>query len=249
MMRASIALVISAGFAFAAKGFLFDELIFGPIQPDFPTYRAFCALSAYLNTEVFCFTEVPFEVLNMRMSGQFQMHLWVSLIGGLILAFPYVFWEIWRFIKPGLHEKEQRSSRGIIFYITLLFLLGVLFGYYIIVPLSVQFLGGYVVSLEVVNRIDLTSYISMISSVTLATGLLFQLPIAVYFLSKLGLVTPELLKAYRRHAIVVILLLSAIITPPDIASQILVTLPVLVLYQISILVSRRIAKRKSNETA
>ncbi len=249
LMRASIALVISAGIAFSAKGFLFDQLIFGPIQPEFPTYQAFCKLSSYLNTEVFCFDEVPFEVLNMRMSGQFQMHLWVSLIGGLILAFPYVFWEIWRFIKPGLHAKEQHSSRGIIFYITLLFMLGVLFGYYIIVPLSVQFLGGYVVSLEVVNRIDLTSYISMISSVTLATGLLFQLPIAVYFLSKLGLVTPELLKTYRKHAIVVILLVSAIITPPDIASQILVTLPVLILYQISILVSRRIVKRNKTETA
>ena len=120
-----------------------------------------------------------------------------------------------------------------------------MFGYYVIVPLSIQFLGTYTVSAEVVNRIDLTSYISMVSSITLATVILFQLPIVVYFLSKLGMVTPVLLKQYRRHAIVGILLLSAIITPPDLASQILVTLPVLLLYQISIMVSRRIVKRKA----
>ena len=192
---------------------------------------------------------MPFELLNMRMSGQFQMHLWVSIVAGMIVAFPYVFWEIWRFILPGLHPNERKNSKGVILFTTILFMLGVLFGYYIIVPLSVQFLGTYAVSAEVVNRIDLTSYISMVSSVTLASGILFQLPIAVYFLSKIGVVTPELLKTYRRHAIIGILLLSAIITPPDIASQVLVTLPVLFLYQISITVSRRIVKRKKAATS
>lgn len=245
LMRASIAAVIFSVVVFFAKGLVFDLIIFGPKQPDFWTYRMFCLVSGYVGGSVFCFDEVPFEIINMRMSGQFQMHLWVSLIGGLIVSFPYIFWEIWRFIKPGLHEEERKSSRGVVFYTTLLFLLGVLFGYYVIVPLSVQFLGTYVVTDEVVNRIDLTSYISMISSVTLATGLLFQLPIVVYFLSRLGMVTPKLLRAYRRHAIVGILLLSAIITPPDVASQILVTLPVLILYQISIMVSARIVKRKA----
>ena len=177
------------------------------------------------------------------------MHLWVSIVAGMIVAFPYVFWEIWRFILPGLHPNERKNSKGVILFTTILFMLGVLFGYYIIVPLSVQFLGTYAVSAEVVNRIDLTSYISMVSSVTLASGILFQLPIAVYFLSKIGVVTPELLKTYRRHAIIGILLLSAIITPPDIASQVLVTLPVLFLYQISITVSRRIVKRKKAATS
>ena len=166
-------------------------------------------------------------------------------MAGAIIALPSVFWEVWRFVKPGLHETERKSSKGVIFFTTVLFLLGVLFGYYVIVPLSIQFLGTYRVSAEVVNRIDLTSYISMVSSITLATGILFQLPIVVYFFSKLGMLTPELLKQYRRHAIVGILLLSAVITPPDLASQILVTLPVLLLYQISIMVSRRIVKRKA----
>ncbi|MEL0145945.1 MAG: twin-arginine translocase subunit TatC [Schleiferiaceae bacterium] len=244
LMRSSIVVVIFSVVAFLGKAIIFDQIIFGPKQPNFPTYTFFCWLSSYIGGDVFCFDEVPFELLNMRMSGQFQMHLWVSLVAGLIIGFPYVFWEIWRFIKPGLHQNEQKSSRGVIFFTTLLFVAGVLFGYYVIVPLSVQFLGTYAVSAEVVNRIDLTSYISMVSSVTLATGILFQLPIAVYFLSKVGVVTPTLLKNYRRHAIVGILLLSAIITPPDIASQVLVTLPVLVLYQISIMVSRRVLKRK-----
>lgn len=193
---------------------------------------------------MFCFNEMPFELLNMRMSGQFQMHLWVSLVAGIIIAFPYVFWELWRFIQPGLLQNERKSSRGVLVFTTILFLFGVLFGYYVIVPLSVQFLGTYTVSSQIFNRIDLTSYISMVSSVTLATGILFQLPIVVYFLSKLGVVTPVLLKTYRRHAIVGILLLSAIITPPDIASQILVTFPVLILYQISIGVSRRVSKNR-----
>ncbi|MBA4738446.1 MAG: twin-arginine translocase subunit TatC [Cryomorphaceae bacterium] len=245
LMRASIAIVVFAVVAFLSKEIIFDTIIFGPKQMDFPTYTFFCWLSGFVGGEVFCFDEMPFELLNMRMSGQFQMHLWVSLVAGIIIAFPYVFWEIWRFIQPGLHEKERKNSRGVILFTTVLFILGVLFGYYIIVPLSVQFLGTYTVSSEIFNRIDLTSYISMVSSVTLATGILFQLPIAVYFLSKIGVVTPELLKTYRRHAIVGILLLSAIITPPDIASQILVTLPVLILYQISIMVSRRIIKNKA----
>ena len=249
LMRSSIAVMVFFALAFVSKEIIFDLIIFGPKQPKFPTYTFFCWLSGYVGGDLFCFDEVPFELVNMRMSGQFQMHLWVSFVAGLIIAFPYVFWEIWRFIKPGLHQNEKKSSRGVIFFTTLLFLSGVLFGYYVIVPLSVQFLSTYAVSLEVVNRIDLTSYISLVSSVTLATGILFQLPIAVYFLSKVGVVTPDLLKKYRRHAIVTILLISAIITPPDIASQVLVTLPVLVLYQISIMVSRRVLKNKNKKIA
>ena len=245
LVRSSIAIFFFAVVAFLSKEVIFDVIIFGPKQMDFPTYTFFCWLSSYVGGNVFCFDEMPFELLNMRMSGQFQMHLWVSLVAGVIIAFPYVFWEIWRFIQPGLHECERKNSRGVILFTTVLFLLGVLFGYYVIVPLSVQFLGTYTVSSEIFNRIDLTSYISMVSSVTLATGILFQLPIAVYFLSKLGVVTPDLLKTYRRHAIVGILLLSAIITPPDIASQILVTFPVLILYQVSIGVSRRIIKSRA----
>ena len=184
LMRSSIMVVIFSVFAFLGKAIIFDQIIFGPKQPDFPTYTFFCWLSTFFGGDVFCFDEVPFELLNMRMSGQFQMHLRVSLVAGLIIGFPYVFWEIWRFIKPGLHKNEQKSSRGVIVFTTLLFVAGVLFGYYVIVPLSVQFLGTYAVSSEVVNRIDLTSYISMVSSVTLVQESYSNYPLRYTFCPK-----------------------------------------------------------------
>ena len=177
------------------------------------------------------------------MSGQFTTHVWVSFIGGLIVSFPYVFWELWRFIKPGLYEKEQNYTRGIVLYASVLFLLGVLFGYYLIAPLSVNFLGGYQVSTAVYNTIDLNSYISTVTTLTLATGATFEMPILVYFLTKIGLIGPTFLRTYRRHAIVVLLIIAAIITPPDVISQVIVTLPLLLLYEISILIAARVEKK------
>jgi sec-independent protein translocase protein TatC len=165
------------------------------------------------------------------------------LIAGLIISFPYVFWELWRFVKPALHQGEQKYSRGIVFYTSLLFVLGVLFGYYFAAPLSVNFLGNYQVSAQVANQISLNSFISTITTICLANGLLFQLPVLVYFLSKLGLITPEFLRKYRKHALVCLLLLAAIITPPDIMSQIMVTFPLMILYEISIKISSRFQQK------
>lgn len=241
LMRSVLAVLLFSVLAFLLP--IFDEIFLAVKEPDFPTYRFFCWLSGLMGGSVFCFEEVPIQVMNTKMAGQFQMHLWMSFVSGLILAFPYVFWEIWRFIQPGLRQNEKKSSRGVIFFTTLLFLSGVLFGYYIISPLSIQFLGTYQLSAEIANMIDMSNYINLISSVTLATGLLFQLPIVVYFLSRLSIVTPDLLKKYRRHAIVIILSISAIITPPDITSQVLVTVPVVLLYQLSIFISRRVIKK------
>tara|TARA_R110002167_G_scaffold123523_11_gene302514 strand:- start:263 stop:775 length:513 start_codon:yes stop_codon:yes gene_type:complete len=161
------------------------------------------------------------------------------------MSFPYILWEVWRFIKPGLKESEKSYSRWILFFAGILFALGVLFGYYLIVPLSLQFLGSYSVSAEVTNLIDLLSYISTVSTVTLATGIIFELPIAVYFLAKTGIITAGFMRTYRRHAIVLILILSAVITPPDIASQILVSVPILILYEISIKIAKRIEKNQA----
>ena len=188
---------------------------------------------------MFCFSNPPFELLNTKMAGQFTTHLWVSILGGIVLSFPYALWEIWRFIAPGLTPKERRASRGILLGSSLLFFFGIAFGYWLISPLSVQFLGSYSVSQEVINRIDLVSFMRTVSSVTLASGILFELPVLVYFLSRAGILTPEVMKKYRRHSIVGVLLLSAVITPPDIFSQILVALPVLLLYEGSIGISRR----------
>ncbi len=248
LVRSVIAIVGFAIVAFVFKYILFDIIIFGPKSPDFFTYRAFCSLSQKVGVkEIFCMDEFPFDILNTKMAGQFSTHIWVSLIAGFILAFPYVLWEVWRFIKPGLHENERSNSRGVIFFASVLFLSGVLFGYYLIAPLSVQFLGGYRVSAEVTNFIELNSYIATVSTVTLASGLIFELPILVYFFAKIGLLTPEWMKKYRRHSFVMILILSAIITPPDISSQILVCLPIVFLYEISIKICKRVVKRQRKE--
>lgn len=248
LVRATIAILIGASLAFLNKYLLFDIIIFGPRQPDFVTYRLFCEFTTWLTgTGLMCLTEMPFEILNTKMAGQFSTHIWVSLIAGFILAFPYVLWEVWRFIKPGLRDSEKRYSRGILFFASILFLMGVLFGYFLIAPLSVQFLGTYRVSTEVTNFIELNSFITTVSTVTLATGLIFELPIIVYFLARLGLLTPEWMRTYRKHAFVLILILSAIITPPDISSQVLVCLPIIGLYEISIKICARVVKRQQRE--
>lgn len=174
------------------------------------------------------------------------MHVMSSLVIGLIFAFPYVFWEFWRFISPALMSNEKKHARWAVFSSSMLFLLGVLFGYYLILPLSVHFLGTYIVSEQVLNQINLTSYISTTMSVVLASGVVFELPIVMYFLSKIGLVTPQFLRKYRKHAIVIVLIVAAIITPPDIFSQILVSIPLLILYEVSILLSASI-QRKQNK--
>ena len=171
-------------------------------------------------------------------------HIMISLIAGIVVAFPYIFYEFWKFMQPALYQKERNVARGAVFYSSLLFMLGILFGFYLISPLSVNFLGNYSVSEQVKNTINLKSYISTVASVTLASGLIFELPVVVYFLTKVGLVTPEFLKKYRRHSLVIILVLSAIITPPDIFSQVMVAVPLLVLYEISIRISRNIIRKE-----
>lgn len=243
LVRASIAILFFALIAFLGKSILFDDIIFGPRQVDFPTYEFFCKATRYLEVkEIFCMAEMPFIILNTKMAGQFSTHIWVSLIAGFILAFPYILWEVWRFIKPGLHINERTYSRLILFFAAILFSAGVLFGYFLIVPLSIQFLGTYSISAEVNNLIDLMSYISTVATITLAAGLIFELPIIVYFLARTGLLTPEWMRTYRRHAFVLTLILSAVITPPDITSQILVALPIVVLYEISIGICARVVR-------
>lgn len=245
LVRSALVLMLWAIIAFLGKGLLFDQIIFAPKQPNFLTYRFFCQGSQFLGLPpLFCLEEMPFGLLNTKMAGQFSTHIWVSLIAGFILAFPYILWEFWRFVSPGLRSEERAYSRWVLFFGGLLFLLGVLFGYFLIVPLSLQFLGGYSLSNEINNLIDLGSYISTISTVSMATGLIFELPVVVYFLARAGLVTPAFLRTYRRHSLVVILILSAIITPPDVASQILVTLPILILYEVSIKIAARVERKQ-----
>ncbi len=245
LVRSSAAIFIFALIAFINKEFLFDKLILAPKNADFPTYRFLCILGQKLNLdESICIKELSFTLINIDMSGQFSTHMSVSLYAGIVLAFPYVIWELWRFIKPGLHNHERKYANGIVFFTSLLFFMGVLFGYYVVTPMSVNFLGTYQVSALVANQISLGSFISTVTTLTLMTGVVFELPILVYFLTKIGVLTPEFMRNYRRHAIVVLLIISAIITPPDVTSQILVCIPLLALYEISIFVSAYVLKKQ-----
>jgi sec-independent protein translocase protein TatC len=250
LIRASLSVLIIGFGAFLAKDFIFDTLIFGPKKADFFTYELFCNISKMMGQGTsFCIEELPFRIQSRAVSGQFSAHLWTSITAGFILAFPYILMEFWRFISPGLHAHEKRNARGFIFIASFLFFIGVLFGYYIVTPLSINFLGSYTVSNEVFNDFDLDSYISLLRAAVLSSGFIFELPILMYFFTKIGLVTPDFLRNNRKFSIVIVLSISAIITPPDIASQIIVTIPILILYEVSIFISKIVYKRqqKANE--
>ncbi len=242
----SAAFILSAGITlFVCKTWLFETVLFGPRRIDFASFRAWCWLSETIGAgEALCVKEIRYELINTTMLGNFTTHILVSAIGGFILAFPLVFWQGWLFIRPALRRAEVNAASGIGFSSSLLFFIGVAFGYWVIAPLSLQFLGNYELG-DVEARISVMSYMKTIASITLAAGLIFQLPVVVYFLSRAGLVTPEILKSYRKHALVAILIIAAIITPPDLTSQVLVALPVLVLYELSIIISRRVVKRNA----
>ena len=249
LIRSSIAVGVSAIAIFLAKGLIFDQIIFGPTKANFPTYQFGCELKEKMGFGI-CIDNIPFQIVNLELAGQFLIHLKMALILGIIISIPYVFWEIWRFIKPGLYNTEVRASKVVIFFASMLFFIGVLFGYYVLMPFSVNFFGTYSVSAEVSNTFSLTNYVGFISMFVLASGILFELPMAVYFLSKMGLVTPDLMRTYRKHAFVAILLLAAIITPADVGTQILVTIPVYGLYEISVFISAWVVrKQKEKETS
>lgn len=244
LIRSTIAVVIFGIIAFLMKDFIFDYLIFGPKKASFPTYRLLCQASQSMGFNSFCFDELPFQIQSRTMAGQFSAHVWTAITAGFIMAFPYILFEFWRFISPGLKDNERRNSRGFIFAASFLFFLGVLFGYYVITPLSINFLGSYQISSEVHNDFDLDSYISLVRSAVIASGLIFQLPIVIYFLTQIGVVTPQFLRKYRKFALVIVLFISAVITPPDIMSQIIVAVPILILYEVSIFISRSVLKKK-----
>lgn len=249
LMRIIIAVVIFGFITFLAKNIVFDQVLFAPKNTEFITYKLLCKLSQITNLDdSLCIAELPFTLQSRTMSGQFSAHLWISIIIGFIIAFPYVLYELWRFISPALYEEERKNAKGFIFIASFLFLLGVSFGYFVITPLSMNFLGNYRVSDAVINEFDLSSYIELITMSVLSCGIVFELPIVVYFFTKIGLVTPEILKKFRKYALVVILLISAIITPPDISSQILVSIPILILYEISIFISGFVIKKNKKTT-
>ncbi|GAB2460612.1 Sec-independent protein translocase protein TatC [Hymenobacter qilianensis] len=244
IIRAAIAVLVFTLGAFLAKDFLFHDLILGPSRPDFWTYRMFCEFGKLLNAPDLCVDPIKFDIQNRQMSGQLTMHISSSFIVGLAMGFPYTFWELWRFVKPGLYPHEQANSRGAVFFVSILFILGLLFGYYIAAPLSINFLASYQLDPSIENQIDLQSYLSTLTTMSLSCAFVFELPMIVFFLAKAGLITPEVMRLYRKHAIVVILVVAAIITPPDVSSQLIVTIPILLLYEVSINIAR-IVRRNS----
>ena len=249
LLRSIVAILIAALAAFLAKNFVFDVLLFGPKKTDFLTYKLLCQVSNLLGfDDSFCISELPFRIQSRTMAGQFSAHIWTSITLGFVVAFPYVIYQFWKFISPGLYTHEKRTASGFISISSLLFFMGVLFGYYVVTPLSIRFLGTYTVSAEIFNDFDLNSYTALVRASVLASGLIFELPMLVYFLTKVGLITPELMRKYRKIALVMVMFLSAVITPPDVASQIIVAIPVLILYELSIFISKRVVRNLNKKS-
>jgi len=248
LIRITIAVISLGTLAFIFSRKLFELIVFAPIEMNFPTYRFLCKAGNYVNADTtFCNEVMPLIIQNRTMAGQFSADIWTSILAGFIISFPYVIYQLWKFISPGMHQNERKHSRGFIIISSLLFFLGVLFGYYIICPLSINFLANYSISPLVDNQIDIGSYISLVRTTALASGIIFELPIIIYFLTKVGLVTPESLRKYRKYALVVVLIVAAVITPPDITSQIIVAIPIIILYQVSIYISKIVIKKQKRK--
>ena len=248
LVRSTVAILIFATFTFFVSDYIFDVIIFGPKSPDFVTYRFFCDLSHQLGfADSICVTEMPFIIQNIDVEGQVNILVWTCITAGFILAFPYILMQLWNFISPALYEKERKHAKLFIFIASLLFFLGVLFGYYVVVPMSVNFFATFKVSDVVQNQFSFDSYIGMIKTSVIASGLFFELPVIIYFLTKLGLVTPQFLRQYWKYAVVIILIVAAIVTPPDVVSQLIVAFPMLVIYEASILISSIVYKNQQKK--
>ena len=248
LVRSTTAVLIMAVATYFFSDFIFDTIIFAPTSPNFFTYTFFCELSHSVGfADSICITELPFIIQNTDMEGQVNMFIWTCITAGFILAFPYILWELWKFISPALYEKERKNVRVFIFIASILFFLGVLFGYYVIVPMSINFCATFSISKMVQNQFTIDSYIGMLKTSVIASGLFFELPIIIYFLTKLGLVTPTFLRKYRKYSVVVVLIVAAIVTPPDVVSQIIVAIPMLLIYEASIFISVFVYKNKNKE--
>lgn len=247
LLRSLIAVGVGFVLAMVNYKFLFDQILFSIHKPSFPTNRFFCWVANKWDMPALCINENHLQLQNLEVGGQFMAHFSMSFVAGIILAAPYILWEFWKFIKPGLTSHEVKYSKGILFYISILFFSGVLFGYFLIDPLAINFLSNYTISDSIANIPSFRSYTSMVSMLTLSTGIMFELPVVIYFLTKIGIATPDNLRKFRRYAFVILLVLSGIITPPDVLSQVLVCLPLYVLYEISILISKRVYRKKQQE--
>jgi len=249
VVRAVASIFVCMIVAFIFQRWIFDNIVFAPANINFPTFKWMCELGKLVGAEEsLCAKAFHFRVQSRNMTGQFMMSITASFVMGLVIAFPYVFWEIWRFVKPGLLRKERSSSRGAVLAVSFLFLLGIAFGYYILSPMTIWFLSTYSISDVIVNEFDITSYVSTVVGMVLGCGLLFQFPVAVYFLTKIGFLTPQFMRKFRKHAVIVILVAGAIITPsPDPFSMLVISLPIYMLFEISIFISAMVIRQKQKD--
>ena len=264
LVRGAMAIVIVGVIAFFCKHLIIDTVLFGPKSPEFPTNRMlvwvgaeWAQIAAWLNSTLGTSLDVDpgsftigadrFSVINTSLAGQFNLHMKISLVTGIALATPYVLWEFWRFVRPALTPQEIAGTNWFVFCVSLCFFSGLLFGYFIMVPLSVNFFANYQASAEIVNMIDIGDYLSTVIVVSMACAFMFELPLLIYFLTRMGIVSAGFLRRYRRHAFVVLLVIAAIITPPDIFSLVLVILPLYGLYELSIKLAARIERKQSRE--
>ena len=250
-LRTRILRIVTATFVLAIAAFfnrdiIFDKIILAPKDSSFITFRVLCKFGKWINVDSLCITDTHLKLISYNLSGQFMTHVTISIVAGLILAMPYIFWQMWMFIKPALYEKEQKYARSGVFVMSALFLLGILFAYYFMVPWTMNFFGSYQVSADVENQISLSSYVSTMTSVILWMGITFEFPVIVYVLARIGIITPEFLKVNRKYAFVIVLIVAAVITPPDVFSQIIATIPLWALYEVSILVAKRVTPKEEN---
>ena len=234
LVRSSIAILLFSGVIWFFQEWIIDHLFLSMKDKEFVTFKLFCQ---YFDI---CIENIPVKMQSTTMAGQFSYALMMSIMGGIVVAFPYIFYQLWSFVSPGLKMKEKNALKGIVFYVSLLFFIGILFGYYVVAPLCVQFFGSYQISKDIENIFTISSYMSTIISTVFYTGLLFLLPVVAYLLAKLGIINSEFLKKYRKHSIIGVLILAAVITPPDLVSQVIVAIPIVLLYEISIFGTKRI---------
>jgi sec-independent protein translocase protein TatC len=254
-LRAAFAVLVFAIVTFIYYDEIFQNIIMAPTHTDFWTYRMMCNAGAalqnfnsYFKAKSFCVENINVKLINTELAGQFNLQLNSSIMIGLTLGIPYLLFEIWRFIRPALHERERKAASGFVFYCSFLFFLGVLFGYYVVTPLSIRFLASYTVSDTIQNLFSIDSYISSVTMLTLLAGLVFQLPIVVYILSSLSILTPKFMREKRRYATIIILVIAAIITPsPDALTMLVVAAPLFILYELSIIVSAVVQRRRKRE--
>lgn len=248
LFRSAFAIAIGAIVFAVYNKFFVREVLMGPTHSDFPTYKWLCKLGHFLHFgDNMCMKEIGLKMQSTTVSGQFSMFFTMILVGGIIIAFPYVFWEFWRFVKPALTKKELHKTRGVIFWVSLLFFLGILFGYFVIAPYTVNFFSNFQLDENIENRWTVTSYVETLVPLILGTGLAFQLPLVMFFLAKIGVMSSGFLRKYRKYAIVIILIIAGVITPPDIISQVIVTIPIMLLYEISIWLTVKVEKQKIKE--